>query len=117
MTDDFMMKVYLAAALLLMVGMALLLIRLIAGPSLYDRALSVNAFGTKIVLFLSLFSMMNGRQDGVDIAILYALMNFIATIAILKFFRYRGLTAPITQLPGSSKFDDLRERRLKEEPQ
>jgi len=35
--------------------------------------------------------MIIGRPDGVDIALLYALMNFIATIAILKFFRYRAL--------------------------
>jgi len=115
MTDGFLLKLYVAAAVLLMVGMALILVRLIAGPSLYDRALAVNSFGTKVVLFLCLFSLMNGRQDGVDIAILYALMNFIATVAILKFFRYRGLTGPMTPLPGSSRFDALREARRKRE--
>jgi len=35
------------------------------------------------------------RPDGVDIALLYALMNFIATIAVLKFFNYRALGAPL----------------------
>jgi len=44
MTDGFLLKVYVAAAVLLMVGMALLLVRLIAGPSLYDRALQPASF-------------------------------------------------------------------------
>ncbi|MEE9348217.1 MAG: monovalent cation/H+ antiporter complex subunit F [Robiginitomaculum sp.] len=103
-----MMYLYITAALAMMVGMVLLLGRLISGPSLYDRALAVNSFGTKVVLFLCLFSFIIGRADGVDIAILYTLMNFIATIAILKFFRYRALSGPLTPLPNSKKFDDLR---------
>ena len=71
--------------------MALMLGRLLAGPTLYDRLLAVNSFGTKTVLFLCVFCFVIGRPDGVDIALLYALMNFIATIAVLKFFRYRAL--------------------------
>ncbi len=114
MTDGFLLKVYVAATILLMVGMALILVRLIAGPTLYDRALAVNSFGTKIVLFLCMFSLIIGRADGVDIAILYALMNFIATVAILKFFRYRALSEPMAPLPASAKFDALRERRRNE---
>jgi len=78
-------------AFLLLLGMALLLARLLTGPTLYDRILAVNSFGTKIVLFLAVFALIIGRDDGVDIAILYALMNFIATIAVLKFFRYSAL--------------------------
>lgn len=114
MVDSFLMKVYVAATLLMMVGMALLLGRLISGPSFYDRALAVNSFGTKIVLFLCLFSLIIGRADGIDIAILYALMNFIATVAILKFFRYRALSEPMTALPQSRKFDKLRDARRDE---
>ncbi len=79
------------SAMFLLVGMALLLGRLLSGPTLYDRVLAVNSFGTKTVLFLAVFSLIIGRQDGIDIAILYALMNFIATIAVLKFFRYSAL--------------------------
>ena len=79
------------SAMFLLIGMALLLGRLLSGPTLYDRVLAVNSFGTKTVLFLAVFSLIIGRQDGIDIAILYALMNFIATIAVLKFFRYSAL--------------------------
>lgn len=85
----------LAIAFLLLVSMALMLARLIGGPTLYDRLLAVNSFGTKTVLFLCVFCFVIGRPDGLDIAILYALMNFIGTIAVLKFFNYRALGVSI----------------------
>jgi len=81
----------LGAAFFILISMILMLFRLIAGPTLYDRILAVNSFGTKTVIFLCLFCLIIGRADGVDIAILYSLMNFIATVAVLKFFRYRSL--------------------------
>ena len=86
----------LAAAFFLLVSMALMLGRLLAGPTLYDRLLALNSFGTKTVLFLCVFCFVIGRPDGVDIALLYALMNFIATIAVLKFFRYRAFGVSIS---------------------
>ena len=81
----------LAAAFFLIVSMAMMLGRLLGGPTLYDRLLAVNSFGTKTVLFLCVFCFVIDRPDGVDIALLYALMNFIATIAVLKFFNYQAL--------------------------
>jgi multicomponent Na+:H+ antiporter subunit F len=81
----------LAAAFFIIVSMAIMLARLIGGPSLYDRILAANSFGTKTVLFLCVFCFVIGRADAVDIALLYALMNFIATIAVLKFFNYKAL--------------------------
>ncbi len=81
----------LAAAFFVLISMALMLGRLLLGPTLYDRLLAANSFGTKTVLFLCVFCFVIDRPDGVDIALLYALMNFIATIAVLKFFSYRSL--------------------------
>ena len=81
----------LGICIFLLVAMSLMIGRLIAGPTLYDRLLAVNSFGTKTVLFLCVFCFIIDRPDGIDIALLYALMNFIATIAVLKFFRYRAL--------------------------
>lgn len=107
MTDGFMYYMYMCGAISMMVGMSLILIRLISGPSFYDRALAVNSFGTKIVLFLCLFSLIIGRQDGVDIAILYALMNFIATIAILKFFKYRALNVSLADMQIRDSYAEL----------
>ncbi len=79
-------------------GMAFILARLFIGPTLYDRVLAVNAFGTKTVIFLVVFALMVGEPAAIDIALLYALMNFIATIAILKFFRYRSLEVALSQM-------------------
>jgi len=90
--------VNLGAALAMALAMAIMLARLFAGPSLYDRVLAANSFGTKTVLLLLIFSLLVGRADGVDIALLYALINFVATIAILKFFRYRSLEIALAQM-------------------
>ncbi len=89
--SPFMGYVMLGSAFLLIVSMGLMLVRLLGGPTLYDRLLAVNSFGTKTVLFLCVFCFIIGRPDGVDIALLYALMNFIGTIAVLKFFNYQAL--------------------------
>lgn len=79
------------AILALLIAMGLVLIRLIKGPTLYDRVLAVNSFGTHTVLLIGVVGFWNGRPDFLDIALLYALINFVGTIAILKFFRYRTI--------------------------
>jgi len=86
-----------AATAGLLAGMLIVLIRAIAGPTLYDRALAVNSFGTKIVLLIAAMGFLTGRPEFLDIALLYALVNFIGTIAMLKFFRYRhlGVASPV----------------------
>ena len=100
-----MVMTYLNFALALVVAFAMMLIltRLFVGPTLYDRILAVNSFGTKTVLFLALFSVLVGRADGIDIALLYALINFIATIAILKFFRYRSLDVALSKMADADE--------------
>lgn len=95
---DPMPYIMLGATLFLIVAMVLMLTRLIGGPSLYDRLLALNSFGTKTVLFLCVFCFIIDRPDGIDIALLYALMNFIATIAVLKFFSYGALTVNLNDV-------------------
>lgn len=91
-----------AATLALFVAAILVLIRAFRGPALYDRVLAVNVFGTKTVLILSVLGFLMGRPDFLDIAILYALINFIAIIAILKYFRYRSFQVGLTRAPKSA---------------
>ncbi len=74
-----------------MVVMAMALARAILGPTVYDRILAVNMFGTKTVLIIALVGFLAGRPDFLDISLLYALINFIGTIAVLKFLRYGDL--------------------------
>ncbi|AQS35691.1 multisubunit sodium/proton antiporter, MrpF subunit [Shewanella psychrophila] len=74
-----------AATLAILVVMILAIIRAILGPTLYDRILAVNMFGTKTVLLLSLLGFVMGRPEFLDIAIVYVLINFISVIAILRY--------------------------------
>ncbi len=87
------------AVILLFFAMVLVLIRLFSGPTLYDRVIAVNIFGTLTVLFIAVHGFLNDRPDFLDIALLYALINFVGTIAILKYFRYRkiGDMSPISR--------------------
>ncbi len=79
------------AALAILVVMAIVLVRALKGPTVYDRILAVNIFGTKTVLLLALLAFISGRLDVLDIALAYALMNFIGVIAALRFFEYGDL--------------------------
>ena len=79
------------AAIALFGGMIMILYRLYAGPTLYDRVIATNAFGTYTVLFIGVLGFLTDRPDFLDIALLYALINFVGTIAVLKFFRYRAI--------------------------
>ncbi|MDE0335100.1 MAG: monovalent cation/H+ antiporter complex subunit F [Defluviicoccus sp.] len=80
-----------AAAVGVVAAMALALARALMGPTLYDRILSVNTFGTKTVLILAVVGFLFGRPEFLDIALAYALINFIGTIAVLKFFKHGDL--------------------------
>lgn len=83
---------FVAAGLAILVTMALALIRALLGPTVYDRILAVNMFGTKTVLLIAVFGFLTGRPDFLDIALAYTLINFIAIIAVLKFFEYGDLS-------------------------
>ncbi len=76
------------AAIALLVVMAMALLRAYLGPTLYDRILAVNNFGTKTVLLIAVMDFLSGRPDFLDIAIVYALINFISIIGVLRFFEY-----------------------------
>ncbi len=74
-----------AVTIAVLVAMALALFRAYAGPTLYDRILAVNVFGTKTVLLIAIVGFLMGRPEFLDIAMVYALMNFITVIGILRF--------------------------------
>ena len=75
---------YAVAAVAILVTMALALARALLGPSVYDRILAVNMFGTKTVLLVAVYAFLSGRTDILDIALIYALINFISVVAVLK---------------------------------
>jgi multicomponent Na+:H+ antiporter subunit F len=80
-----------AAMIAILLAMFMSLCRALLGPTLYDRLLAVNVLGTITVLFIAVFGFLTGRPEFLDIGLAYALINFIATIAVLKFFEYRDM--------------------------
>ncbi|HET7313742.1 monovalent cation/H+ antiporter complex subunit F [Salinisphaera sp.] len=82
---------FLAGLIGVAVTMLLVLIRVLAGPTVYDRILAINLFGTKTVLLIAILGFFSGRPDFLDLAITYALINFIGTVAVLKFMQYGDL--------------------------
>ena len=75
-------------AFLVVVAMVLALLRAVLGPTVYDRILALNSFGTLAALMIALVVFVMERPDFLDIALLYVLINFIGPIAILRFFEY-----------------------------
>ena len=81
--------------------MVLALARAFLGPSVYDRVLAVNMFGSKIVLLHSVVAFLYGRPVFLDLALAYALINFIGVLAVLKFFRGRALRNAVKRRPAA----------------
>ncbi len=80
-----------AAAIALLATLVLLLARAVLGPTVFDRLLAANAVGTVSVLLLAVMGFLNGRPDFLDLALVYAMLNVVGTIAVLKFFRAGSL--------------------------
>jgi multicomponent Na+:H+ antiporter subunit F len=84
------LAVYFAAALLVLV-LILPLVRVVKGPSVFDRLLGAGVVGTKIVTLILLLGFLNHRLDMfIDIALAYAILNFIGAIVIAKYMRAQG---------------------------
>ena len=74
----------LAAATAFVLYALVLLYRVYQGPTLFDRILAVNAVGMNTVLVLALVAAAYGEPTFLDIALVYALLNFLLSIAISK---------------------------------
>ncbi len=85
---------YAAASLAILATMVLTLARALLGPTVFDRILAVNMFGTKTVLLIAVFGFLTDRPEFLDIALVYALINFIGTVAVMKFVRFNALGVP-----------------------
>lgn len=79
--------IFLAVAIALLVALALALVRASLGPTVFDRLQAANTVGTCSMLLLAVLGFLGGRPEFLDLALVYGLLNVIATIALLKFFR------------------------------
>jgi multicomponent Na+:H+ antiporter subunit F len=68
-------------------SMLLLLVRAVLGPTIFDRILAVNVFGTNVVVLILLLAFIFETPSFIDMALVYALLNFVATLGFLRFFK------------------------------
>ena len=73
--------------------MALALVRAVKGPTVVDRILAVNMFGTKTVLLIAVAGFLTERPEWLDLALVYALVNFVGTVAVAKYARFGNLAS------------------------
>ena len=87
------MNVFVVAMVGVLTTMALALARAFMGPTVFDRVLAANMFGTKTVLLIAVGGFLTGRPEWLDLALLYALMNFTGMIALLRFSKFSNLAS------------------------
>jgi multicomponent Na+:H+ antiporter subunit F len=80
-----MIPLYAVVTVLILLGVLMALVRALKGPTAVDRVLAVNVIGTKTVVVIALIGFLYGRPHFLDLALIYALINFITTIAFLKY--------------------------------
>ena len=94
---------FIVVSLAILITMGLALARAMAGPTVYDRIAAVNLFGTKTVLLIAVWAFISGRTDLLDIALVYALINFIGVIAVLKLVTVGDFHSSSVDKPDSTK--------------
>ena len=82
---------FVVATFAILISFALVMVRAVKGPSVFDRALAGNAIGMLAILLLAAIGFLTQRPEFLDIALTYGLLNLIGTLAVLKFFRHGDL--------------------------
>ena len=90
MTEDLIHVAFFAAAAILVILAIVMFYRAIRGPPTQDRVLAVNVLGTNTVAILALVGAGLAEASFLDIALIYALLNFLMAVAISKFSVDRG---------------------------
>ncbi|MFW5918333.1 MAG: cation:proton antiporter [Haloferacaceae archaeon] len=81
---------FMGAAAAFVVFAIVVLYRVWAGPTMQDRVIAVNLIGSNTVVVIALIAAALGEPGFLDIALVYALLNFLMSIAISKFTVERG---------------------------
>ena len=90
MSDAFLSEAFLAAAAILVVLAIAMFYRALRGPTTQDRLLAVNVLGTNTVVILALLAVGMDQPWFLDVALIYALLNFLMAVAVSKFVVDRG---------------------------
>ena len=94
------MSMFAAAAAAVLISMLLALIRAVKGRTVFDRILALNTFGTLTVILIAVHGFLVGRPEFLDLALVYALINFIGTIAVTKYVGLKELDPGVDRHRG-----------------
>lgn len=86
-----MIFIFLVTGLLIAVAIGLSLYRVVAGPGVFNRTAAVNVIGTKTIILLVVIGYYFERPYFFDIALLYAMINFIGTLVFAKYLERGNL--------------------------
>jgi multicomponent Na+:H+ antiporter subunit F len=89
--ETFIENIFILVAIILMASTFLCLYRAVVGPSEADRVVSINIIGTKTVVIISLVSLVFHQEFFLDVALVYALISFVATVGIAKYMEKGAL--------------------------
>ncbi|NNF17803.1 MAG: pH regulation protein F [Gammaproteobacteria bacterium] len=84
---------YIVVSVVILISITMGLVRAYRGPTLYDRVMAANMIGTLTVLMVSVLGFLTGRPEFLDIALVYVLISFVSTIAVLRVSANRYGTA------------------------
>jgi multicomponent Na+:H+ antiporter subunit F len=110
MTDTLFLAVACqAATIMLLAAIVMLLWRMAKGPTAADRVIAMDLMSVLVVAFLIVLSIYTGKTTYLDVAIAYACIAFLGTIALARFIHRRGrnnalrppLSAPDSKKGGS----------------
>lgn len=79
---------YSIVVIALLVTLVLFMVRVLLGPTVYDRILALNAIGTQTLLLIATLGYLTKRPEFLDIALVYALINFVSVIAVTRFVKF-----------------------------
>jgi multicomponent Na+:H+ antiporter subunit F len=79
--------VYLIVLAILLISGLFSIIRAGIGPTSMDRMMAVNTFTTKSILIIAVYLFSTGHPEFIDIALLYALIGYVGTLALVNYFK------------------------------
>ena len=89
-----------------MILILLVLVRAILGPTVIDRLLAINAITSKVCVVILLMAYLHGDYDYVDVALVFVLCGFVASLWILKVMTPGDWELRLPGLGGFSGDDD-----------
>lgn len=89
--EAFLSVVVQAAMVMLLIGMGMVLFRLAKGPGAADRVIAMDLLSVLVVAFLVVLSIHTRETTYLDVAIAYACIAFLGTIALVRFIHRESL--------------------------